>query len=330
MKSKFKYDNIQKVKVKDLLPIQGEFKELSKKSFEKLKNSISKNGFIQPFFIWENEGNKYILDGHQRQKAIIDLYGNVEVDCLEIDAKNELEAKKLCIFYASSYATFDKESFMNFADGLTFDEIEDFSFPGLSFSENDFLEDTENDDEIPETEQNELGVELGDIYTLGDHRLMCGDSTSIHAVDKLMAGEIPNIMMTDPPYGVNLDQSWRYKALGEKALGKGNNKIVSNDDRADWSEVYSLFSGNIAYVWHAAKFTDVVMRGLRDSGLEPTQQLIWNKSVMVMGRADYHFKHERVKRRKPRIRHKNPWLVWNLFLTTMETYMTHSEAPAQP
>jgi hypothetical protein len=80
---------------------------------------------------------------------------------LKLTQRMNLKQKKLCIFYASSYATFDKESFMNFADGLTFDEIEDFSFPGLSFSENDFLEDTENDDEIPETEQNELGVELG-------------------------------------------------------------------------------------------------------------------------------------------------------------------------
>lgn len=121
---------------------------------------------------------------------------------------------------------------------------------------------------------------------------MCGDSTSIDAVERLMDGQKPNTMVTDPPYGVKLDQSWRDKALGSKALGKGNAHLVDNDDKADWTEVWSLFEGNVAYVWHASSFTDVVMQSLRNAGLEPSQQIIWNKSVMVMGRSDYHFKHE--------------------------------------
>ena len=276
------------------MPIQGKFKELSKKNFEKLKNSISKNGFIQPFFIWENENKKYILDGHQRQKAIVDLYGDIFVSCIVIDAKNLQEAKKLVLFYSSQYGEFSKESFIDFGSDLQFPDIEDFSFPGFSFNADDFLNvgNQDKDDEIPQVAQNEMGVQLGDVYTLGDHRLMCGDSTSIHAVDKLMAGEIPNIMMTDPPYGVNLDQSWRDNALGSKALGKGNKNKVSNDEKSDWTDAWIHFQGNVAYIWHAAKYTDVVMKSLRNVDLEPSQQIIWNKSIMVMGRSDYHFKHE--------------------------------------
>lgn len=213
MKDLFKYQNIQKIKVSELLPIQGTFKELSKKNFEKLKNSISKNGFIQPFFIWENENKKYILDGHQRQKAIVDLYGDIFVSCIVIDAKNLQEAKKLVLFYSSQYGEFSKESFLDFGSDLQFPDIEDFSFPGFSFNADDFLNvgNQDKDDEIPEVAQNECGVELGDIYTLGDHRLMCGDSTDIEKVDILFDGEQSDICFTSPPYNIGIDPNQQNK-----------------------------------------------------------------------------------------------------------------------
>lgn len=172
-------------------------------------------------------------------------------------------------------------------------DFDDFNTDMLGFLDFDLTPEIipqADEDEVPESAP--TVTVLGDLYELGNHRLMCGDSTSVDAVEKLMDGKVANIMMTDPPYGVELDQSWRDKALGQKALGNGNSKVVSNDDRADWTDVWSLFRGNIAYVWHAGKFTDVVMKSLRDADLEPNQQLIWNKSVMVMGRCDYHFKHE--------------------------------------
>lgn len=123
------------------------------------------------------------------------------------------------------------------------------------------------------------------------HRLLCGDSTKREDVERVMDIEC-ELMVTDQPYGVKLDQSWRDKALGDKALGKGNSHIVENDDRVDWSEAWSLFKGDVVYVWHASKYTDVVMNNLRESGFDIVQHLVWNKSIMVMGRSDYHFKHE--------------------------------------
>jgi len=147
------------------------------------------------------------------------------------------------------------------------------------------------EDEVPEPPADPI-TKPGDLWTLGDHRLLCGDSTKAEDVKRLMAGESPFAMITDPPYGVKLDQSWRDKALGDKAMGPGNRNVVANDDKADWTETWSLFGGDVAYVWHAGKFSDVVMASLRNVGFEICQQLIWNKSVMVMGRSDYHFKHE--------------------------------------
>jgi DNA modification methylase len=121
---------------------------------------------------------------------------------------------------------------------------------------------------------------------------MCGDSTDAASVAILMNGQKALMMFTDPPYGVKLDQSWRDKALGSKAMGKGNANVIANDDRADWTETYKLFDGDIAYVWHDACQTDVVKSNLEDTGLQTKQMIIWNKNIMVMGRSNYHWKHE--------------------------------------
>lgn len=136
------------------------------------------------------------------------------------------------------------------------------------------------------------GGVMGALTLKSKHRLLVGDCTDAANVARLMGGEKAFLMVTDPPYGVNLDQSWRDDALGDKAMGPGNKLKVSNDDRADWTEAYERFSGDVAYVWHADRFSDVVMGGLRSAGFDICQQLIWNKSIMVMGRSDYHFKHE--------------------------------------
>lgn len=145
--------------INSLDEFQGDFKTLGKKQFEKLKKSIEKNGFIQPFFIWKSGDKYFILDGHQRKKAIIDLYGDtIDVDCLEIKADSEIEAKKFVLYYSTSYAEFDKDSFFNFADGLSFDDLEAFQFPNFSFSENDFIKGFEEKQSITDENENKFIV----------------------------------------------------------------------------------------------------------------------------------------------------------------------------
>jgi DNA modification methylase len=148
-------------------------------------------------------------------------------------------------------------------------------------------------DDVPETPDDPVTV-LGDVYVMGKHRLVCGDSTSADAVAKALNGVEPHLMVTDPPYGVEYDADWRNKAkradgspIGASALGK-----VENDGKADWSEAWALFPGDVAYVWHAGNMAHIVAESLMGVGLNIRSQIIWAKNQLVIGRGDYHPQHE--------------------------------------
>lgn len=102
-------------------------------------------------------------------------------------------------------------------------------------------------DSLPEVPDRPV-TGLGDIWELGDHRVGCGDSTNAMYVTPVLAGSKPHLMLADPPYGVMYDPAWRARRnLGGGKLAEGK---ALNDDRADWREVYALFPGDVAYVWH--------------------------------------------------------------------------------
>lgn len=135
---------------------------------------------------------------------------------------------------------------------------------------------------------------LGDVWLLGDHRIRCGDSTDAEGVVALLAGAKPHLMVTDPPYGVAYDADWRNKAIrsdGSPIAGRAIG-VVLNDDQADWSKAWALFHGDVAYVWHAGNMAHTVADSLISNGLFIRAQIIWNKSSLVIGRGDYHPKHE--------------------------------------
>jgi len=101
--------------------------------------------------------------------------------------------------------------------------------------------------------------------------------------------------VTDPPYGVEYDASWRTKAAEEGHLAYAARRVgvVENDDRADWSEAWALFPGAVIYSWHPAGATSLVhAKALQDSGFELRMQIIWAKSNFPIGRGDYHVRHE--------------------------------------
>jgi len=280
-------------KVADLIPYAANSRTHSDEQVAQIAASIFEFGFTNPIL---TDGGNGIIAGHGRLMAARKL-GLGEVPTISLAGLTAAQKRAYVIAdnKLALNAGWDAELLSSEIAGLG-DEGFDLSLLGFNEDELaallvDKTEGLTDPDEIPEVPADPATV-LGDVWLLGRHRLMCGDSTSIDAVDKLMDGQKPNTMVTDPPYGVKLDQSWRDKALGDKALGKGNSHLVDNDDRADWTEVWSLFEGNVAYVWHASSFTDVLMGSLRNAGIEPTQLIIWNNSVMVMGRSDYHFKHE--------------------------------------
>ena len=132
--------------------------------------------------------------------------------------------------------------------------------------------------------------QLGDVWLLGDHRLVCGDSTQPETVNRALGGSRPHLMVTDPPYGVEYDPSWRQKA-GVGSAGAAIGKVM-NDHRADWREVWALFPGSVAYVWHGGLHAGTVEDSLVACGFKIRAQIVWVKSRPALSRGHYHWQHE--------------------------------------
>jgi DNA modification methylase len=135
---------------------------------------------------------------------------------------------------------------------------------------------------------------LGDLYLLGDHRLLCGDATDPATVARVLDGAEPALMVTDPPYGVNYDPAWRADAAANGDLYYAPTRLgeVENDDRADWSAAFALFPGAIVYAWHAGLHSHTAMVSLMDAGFECRAQIIWSKPHVPIGRGHYNWRHE--------------------------------------
>jgi len=127
------------------------------------------------------------------------------------------------------------------------------------------------------------------------HRLMCGDSTSAEDVARLLDGNAPTLMVTDPPYGVEYDPNWRNEAAEAGKLSYAASRIgqVSNDDRAEWSDAWRLFPGDVAYTW-SPPGDHVLVTGaaLQAVGLEIRAMLIWKKAHIPISRGHYCYQHE--------------------------------------
>src|SRR5512134_3231539 len=143
-------------------------------------------------------------------------------------------------------------------------------------------------EDIPEPPANPV-TRPGDLWILGAHRLLCGDSTAVDDVTLLLGGTRPDLMVCDPPFGVHYDPAWRNEA-GVSATARTG--TVRNDDRADWREAWALFPGDVAYVWHAGIHGRTVADSLAAGGFTIRAQLIWVKTRFVLSRGHYHWQHE--------------------------------------
>jgi DNA modification methylase len=125
------------------------------------------------------------------------------------------------------------------------------------------------------------------------HRLLIGDSTEKGDVGRLCADVRPSLMVTDPPYGVSYDPTWRDEAGGQFGDGKTVMRgKVANDDEVDWSKAYELFPGDVAYVWHAGIFAGEVAANLHSVKFDIRTQIVWVKQHFVLSRGAYHWQHE--------------------------------------
>ncbi|MCU9849282.1 DNA modification methylase [Defluviimonas sp. WL0024] len=146
----------------------------------------------------------------------------------------------------------------------------------------------DGEDDVPAVPEDPVS-RPGDLWILGNHRLLCGDSTLATDVERLLGTVKPLLMVTDPPYGVEYDPGWRNQAGAAKTRRTGK---VLNDDRADWREAWALFPGDVAYVWHGALHAATVAESLEAAGFAVRSQIIWAKDRLVLSRGDYHWQHE--------------------------------------
>ena len=183
----------------------------------------------------------------------------------------------------------------------------DLSLTGFDQHEIDrFLADSDLEDranEAPPVPDDPV-TRAGDLWLCGKHRVLCGDATSPADVARLLGQRKPLLMVTDPPYGVELDSEWRDRAglngcgpaeasyLKHRTEGHTQTSI-SGDTISDWSHAFELVpSLQTAYVWHASRFTSEVLRGLLRIGFVHHQQIIWRKTVAALTRTHYWFQHE--------------------------------------
>lgn len=274
------------VPIADLVPYTNNARTHSDAQIAQIAASIKEFGFINPVIL---DGQNGIVAGHGRVLAARKL-GHTEVPCLDVKWLTDAQRK--------AYILADNKIAENagWDDDLLrveFQELKDAGFDlGLTgFSDLDLatilspaVVGNTDPDEVPEVA--EPVSELGDLWLLGNHRIICGDSTNAETVSKILNGVKPHLMVTDPPYGVEYDPT--RTSNNSKKAGK-----VLNDDRADWREAWLLFPGDVAYVWHAPGPLQVsVHDSLVASGLDPRQQIIWIKERFVLGRSHYHYQHE--------------------------------------
>ena len=275
------------IQISELKEYEHNPRQISKDDFAKLVNSIKQDGYHQRIIVNQNN---VIIGGHQRKKALLEA-GLKESDTVEVlipDRKlTQEELDRINIRDNLSFGEYDFDILANRFDTET---LIDFGMSGdmlVGFGDDNLLADLEDNTESEEL-PTEPRAKLGDVYILGNHRLMCGDSTNPQHVDKLLNGANPILMVTDPLYGVNYKPEWRE----EVGKGASNTGKVLNDDRYDWSEAYSLFTGDVAYVWHSALYTHKFAENLENNGFDLVSLIIWNKQNLVLSRGDYHNKHE--------------------------------------
>lgn len=283
--------NIEIVEIERLKAYPLNAKKHPELQIQGIAESIQRFGFTQPVVV---DQNYEIIIGHGRVSAAKKLgLKQVPVVRREDLRPNEIKALRLI---DNRIAESDWDGDML---ALDLEEL-DFDFSPFHISFEDLLPpdlvtggltDPDAVPELPEIPK----TKVGEIFKLGNHRLMCGDATKTEDVQALLAGVVPTLMVTDPPYGVSYDPEWRHKAVRPDGKVYGGSKVkpLQNDDRADWQEAWEAYPGDIAYVWSAPGPLQIEsFRSLINAGFEIRQQIVWIKTHHVLGRGHYHYQHE--------------------------------------
>ena len=286
---------IEKLKTERLIPADyNPRKDLKPgdSEYEKLKRSIEQFGYVEPV-IWTKTTGR-VVGGHPRLKVLLDM-GITEVECVVIEMDEEKE-KALNIALNKISGDWDKDKLaLLIADlqGADFDvSLTGFEPEELDALFKDSLKDGIHDDDfdVDAELQKPTVTKLGDVWTLGRHRLVCGDSTKTDTFTALMDGKLANLVVTDPPYNVNY----------EGTAGKIKNDNMGNEAFYDF--LLAAFMNTEAamsqdasiYVFHADTEGLNFRKAFADTGFQLSGCCIWKKPSLVLGRSPYQWQHEPV------------------------------------
>ena len=290
----------EKIAIQELIPAEYNPRKQLKsgdEEYEKIKNSITEFGFVEPIIV---NADKTIIGGHQRFSVLKDL-GYTEVECVVVEVDKTKE-KALNVALNKISGEWNFELLSKLLDELQ-QENYDIQFTGFDLSEaeklwDEYLETKDKDssqDDDYEIELPENPVsKKGDIWLLGKHRVMCGDSTSLEDVKQLVGDAEIKLICTDPPYNVDYGAtqhpSWRKRSI--------LNDAMSTDDFHDF--LFKAFSnvaaigvkGAMLYSFMSAQEWGNMMDVLSDCGFHWSSTIIWNKDRLVLSRKDFHTKYE--------------------------------------
>lgn len=284
---------IEKMKTEKLLPADyNPRKDLKPgdEEYEKLKRSIEQFGYVEPV-IW-NRTTDRVVGGHQRLKVLIDM-GINEVDCVVVEM-DENKEKALNVALNKISGEWDKDKLVLLISDLQAEDF-DVSLTGFDAAEiDDLFKDTiqdkikDDDFDVDAELQNPTITKPGDVWQLGRHRLVCGDSTLAETYDMLLGDEKVNLVITDPPYNVDYEGS----------AGK-----IKNDNMED-DKFYNFLFATFAntekcmaddasiYVFHADTEGLNFRKAFKDAGFYLSGTCIWKKQSLVLGRSPYQWQHE--------------------------------------
>lgn len=281
---------IEKKKISDLNPASYNPRKISKEELELLRASIDKYGCVE-LIIW-NERTGNIVGGHQRLK-VLQAQNIQEIECVIVNL-SENEEKDLNLRLNKIAGEWDLEKLELVFKDL---QIADFDLNLTGFSDielNRILKDEiiEDDFDIENELRNPVFSQLGDLWCLGRHRVICGDSTEKETYILLMCGQKANLILTDPPYNVNVN----------KNAGKIMNDNMENSKFYDFLfSTFNCMHENLAddgsiYVWHADAGTEGFnfRKAFNEAGFHLAQICVWVKNNIVLGRSPYQWKHEPV------------------------------------
>lgn len=292
-----KIAKVQEVTLSKLKPYEKNAKIHGPGQIEKLKDSINEFGFLTPCLIDEDFN---LIAGHGRVMAAKEL-GMKSVPCVFVEGLTEAQ-RRAYILADNRLGELGEWDMDLVTEELK--ELEDMDF-NIELTGFDFPETEEEveikEDEVPEPPEEPI-TKLGDLWQLGEHRLICGDSTSTDDLDKLMGEDKADLLLTDPPYNVALGMGGSVDEA-RKRHRRTDGLVIMNDKMEDddfYDFLLSFYNaastqmkdGASFYIWHADNEGLNFRRALKDAGFTLRQTLIWAKNSITLGRQDYQWKHE--------------------------------------